>query len=265
MDLKLKKRTVLITGGSSGIGKSIVHMFAEEPDIQIAFTYHTNDKAATKLTTQLKEKGVSALAVPMDLGDHESIDRAINEIVDNFGSLDVLINNAVFWGSPGTRGLLFEDIPMDEWKKILQVNLLGTVKVIQDVVPLMKENRFGRIVNVSSDIALDSMPGSGPYGTMKSALSGLTANLVTELSAFNILSNVVFPSLTFTDKAKNRFPEAFQEAAKKAFPTNRVTLPEDVASLVVYLASGANTHVNGENIRVTGKGSQAMLNAFYQN
>ncbi|MEX2597028.1 MAG: SDR family oxidoreductase [Salibacteraceae bacterium] len=263
MNLKLTQNTVLITGGSSGIGKAITKMYAEEPGIRIAFTYHTNEEAASILTTQLKQQGVSVVAVPMDLEDHESIGQAVNKVVDVFGSIDALVNNAVFWGSPGFRGMGFEDIPIEEWEKIFRINLLGTVKMIQTVIPFMKKNNFGRIVNISSDIALDSMPGSGPYGMMKAALSGLTANLVTEYSAHNILSNLVIPSLTFTDEAKKRFPEAFQEAAKKAFPTNRVTRPEDVASLVAYLGSGTNTHVNGEQIRVTGKGSQPMLNALY--
>ncbi len=264
MELNLRKKTILITGGNSGIGKSIVQMYAEEPEVQVAFTYHTNNQAAEEIHEKLKKKGVLTLPVHMDLADQESIAQAVNKVSDLFGGVDVLINNAVFWGSPGLRGIGFEDIPIQEWEKMFRINLLGTVKMIQLVVPFMKKNKFGRIVNVSSDIALDSMPGSGPYGTMKSALFGLTANLVTEFSAHNILSNVVIPSLTFTDKAKKRFPKAFQEAAKRAFPTYRVTGPEDVASLIVYLGSGANIHVNGEQIRVTGKGSQPVLNALYQ-
>lgn len=264
MNLELRKKTVLITGGSSGIGTSIARMYAQESGVQIALTYHTNEQAAAELAGQLKSEGASALAVPLDLGDHESIDRAINEIAGTFGGVDVLINNAVFWGSPGSRRRNFEETPIEEWEKILGINLLGTVKVIQSVILFMKRKKFGRIVNISSDIALDSMPGSGPYGTMKSAFFGLTANLVTEFSADNILSNVVIPSLTFTDEAKKRFPKPFQVAAKKAFPTNRVTNPEDVASLVAYLGSGANIHVNGELIRVTGKGSQPMLNAIFK-
>lgn len=153
---------------------------------------------------------------------------------------------------------------MSQWEETIGRNLFGTVKVTQEVVPFMRRTKWGRIVNVSSDIALDSMKGSGPYGSLKSALFGFTANLVEELSSDGILSNVVIPSLTFTAKAKERFPETFQEGAKKAFPTNRVTRPEDVASLVVYLGSAANGHVNGEQIRVTGKGSQPMLNAMFR-
>lgn len=264
MDLKLRQKAVLITGGSSGIGKAIAIMYANEPGAQVAITYRTDQKTAAEVTDQLNMKGCSSLSVQMDLADHASIDRAVDEVAGEFGGVDVLINNAVFWGSPGAQGLRFENIPIKEWEQVIGINLLGMVKVIQAVVPFMRKKKFGRIVNVSSDIALDSMPGSGAYGTMKAALSGLTANLVTELSAANILSNVVFPSLTFTDKAVRRFPKTFREAAKNAFPTNRVTQPDDVASLIAYLGSGVNTHVNGEMIRVTGKGSQPMLNTIFQ-
>lgn len=204
------------------------------------------------------------MAVRMDLADHDSIDRSLIQITEQFGGVDILINNAVYWGSPESRGKQFENMPMAEWESVMNVNLLGTVKVTQSVVPYMRKQHFGRIVNVSSDVAIDSMPGSGPYGTMKAALAVVNSNLLTELSADNILSNVVIPSLTFTDKALARFPDAFQKMAKNAFPTRRVTTPEDVASLVVYLGSAANTHINGEMIRATGKGSQPMLNAMFE-
>ena len=124
----------------------------------------------------------------------------------------------------------------------------------------MRKNRWGRIVNVSADISYNSMKGAGPYGSLKTALFGFTSNLVEELSADGILSNVVLPSWTLVERAIESFPEEFRREAGKAFPTNRVTTPEDVASVIVYLGSAANRHVNGEHIRVTGRGSQPVLN-----
>ena len=159
---------------------------------------------------------------------------------------------------------MFEEIPLSQWEEIICVNLFGTVQLTQAVVPGMRLQHFGRIVNISSDVALDSMIGSGPYGSLKAAFFGLTANLVTELSADNILTNVVIPSWTLTDRAKKFFPVAFQKQAVSAFPTGRVTRPEDVASLIAYLGSAANGHINGECIKATGKGSQAMLAAIFQ-
>lgn len=156
-------------------------------------------------------------------------------------------------------------MPISQWEDTVGSNLFGTVRITKAVTPYMRKQQFGRIVNISSDIALDSMVGSGPYSALKSALFGLTANLVTEFSGDNILSNVILPSWTLTERAKNFFPADFRENAAQAFPSQRITTPEDVASLVAYLGSPANGHVNGEHIRVTGKGSQPLLYHLFQN
>lgn len=255
----------MITGGSSGIGKATVLMFAGETEAKIAFTYHQNEAAANEIVDTIKKEGGAALPIHMSLQDHASIEKAVETAVRNFGSIDVLVNNAVFWGNQENRSKKFEEMPISQWEETVGVNLFGTVKIIQEVVPYMRKAKWGRIINISSDIASDSMKGSGPYGSLKSALFGLTANLVEELSADGILSNVVIPSWTLTERAIDFFPEKFRQEAIKAFPTNRVTIPEDVASLIVYLGSAANGHVNGERICVTGNGSQPMLNSLFRN
>jgi 3-oxoacyl-[acyl-carrier protein] reductase len=200
----------------------------------------------------------------MDLADHTSIEQAVATVVNQFGRVDVLVNNAVHWGNPEHRGKIFEEMPLRQWQETLATNLFGTVKVTQLVVPLMRQQKWGRIVNVSSDLAFDSLVGSGPYSALKAALIGLTANLVEELSTDDILSNVVLPSWTLTDRARTFFPEGIHEKIKTAFPTQRVTVPEDVASLILYLASPANGHVNGEIIRVTGKASLPFMNHLFK-
>jgi len=108
------------------------------------------------------------------------------------------------------------------------------------------------------------MKGSGRYSTLKSALFGLAANLVTELSPYDILTNVVLPSWTLTDRARTHFPQAFRDVAAAAFPTGRITTPEGVASLILYLGSGANGHVNGERIRVTGASSLPLMGYLWE-
>ena len=259
MDIGLSNKTIFITGGNSGIGKATALLYAKEANANIAISYHANEAGAHQVVTEIEKAGGNALAVKLDLGDIESIQRAIDTIVTAFGSIHVLVNNAIHWGSRENRGKSFEEMPLSQWQETVGINLFGTVKVTQAVVPYMRKQHFGRIVNVSSDVAFDSMHGSGPYGSLKSALFGLTANLVTELSADNILTNVVIPSWTLTERAKNFFAEEFQQEAVRAFPTKRVTQPEEVASMIVYLGSAINGHVNGECIKVTGKGSQAML------
>ncbi len=263
MDVGLTGKTVLITGGSSGIGKATALLYGLEKGVNVALTYFEHQVRADAVVAQIRERGGSALAVPLSLADHASIESAVQTVAETFGSIDVLVNNAVQWGSDN-RGKRLEEMPLAQWQETVGVNLLGTVRVTQLVAPYMRKRRWGRIVNVSSDVALDSMVGSGPYGSLKAALLGFTANLVTELSADGILSNVVIPGWTLTDRAIAFFPEAFRETAQSAFPTGRVTLPEDVASLIVYLGSAANGHVNGESVKVTGKGSQAMLSAMFR-
>jgi 3-oxoacyl-[acyl-carrier protein] reductase len=265
MDLGLKNKTVLITGGSSGIGKETALTYAKENEVQIAVTYFSGKQAALELIESIDKSGNKAIAVPMSLSDFSSIEKAYSGIIDRFGSIDVLINNAVYWGDGSAMGKSFEEMPIQQWRDIISINLFGTVKLTQLVLPGMRKQQFGRIVNVSSDIALDSMVGSGPYGSLKAALFGLTSNLVVEASVDNILTNVVLPSLTMTPKAEHRFPDKFKTLAKAAFPTGRVTMPQDVASLITYLGSAANSHVNGEMIKATGKGSQPLLSYIFKN
>lgn len=264
METGLEDKTVLITGGSSGIGKATALMFAEQAKARIAFTYYQNEESARQIVEMIEARGRRALAVRMSLEEPASIQKAVADTAGHFGSVDVLVNNAVHWGNRTNRGKRFEEMPLSQWEETIGTNLFGTVKVTQEAVPYMRKAQWGRIINVSSDVALESMKGSGPYGSLKSALFGFTANLVEELSRDGILTNVVIPSWTLTKRAIAFFPDTFRREAVKAFPTNRVTTPEDVASLIVYLGSAANGHVNGEHIRVTGKGSQAMLGTLFR-
>lgn len=264
MDLGLKNKTVFITGGNSGIGEAVSKLYAAEEGVNIAFSYHINSQKANDLVKFIENQGNSAMAVRVDIDDFSTMEAAIIEIKQRYGNIHVLVNNAVKWAKPEYRGIAFENLPKEAWDEIFTVNFLGLAKLTQLIVPLMKTQNFGRIINISSDIALDGMPGSTAYGALKSALFGLTANLVSELSQHNILINDVIPSLTLTENARHFFDMEFQQQAKKAFPTGRVTTPEEIASLIAYLGSPANGHVNGEHIRVTGKGSQAMLNFIFQ-
>jgi 3-oxoacyl-[acyl-carrier protein] reductase len=262
MDTRLSGKTILVTGGSLGIGKASALAFGREAGARVALTYFRDEPAAKEVVDSIEGAGGSALAVYMSLADQASIEKAVDSVAGKFGSIDVLVNNAIHWGTGENRGKNFEDMPMEQWEETVGVNLFGTVRVTQLAVPFMRKNKWGRIVNISSDIGYDSMKGSGPYGALKTALFGFTSNLVEELSADGILTNVVLPSWTLVERAMKNFPEEFRREAAKAYPTNRITTAEDVASMILYLGSGANGHVNGEHIRVTGKNSQPLLNVL---
>ena len=256
MDCGLEGKTVFLTGGSAGIGRATALAYAREPGVRVAISYLNHQAEAQETVELIQAAGLRAMAVPLDLGKPETIETAIGAISAEFGGVDVLINNAVQW--PMARFNL-EDGAISEWDSFFATNLSGIVRLCQLVIPGMKAKRWGRIVLLSSDLAIHSMPGSGRYSALKAALFGLNSNLVAELSPFGILSNVVLPSWTLTDRARTQFPASFQEVAVKAFPTARVTTPEDVASLLLYLGSGANGHVNGEHIKVTGGCSLQLM------
>ncbi len=265
MDTGLNGKTVLVTGGTSGIGKATALAFGREAGVHVALTYFRNETAAREVAAAIEQGGGSAHAIYLSLGDLGSIEEAVEAVARKFGSIDVLVNSAVYAGSGlENMGKAFEEMPIQQWEESLAVNLLGTVRLTQLVVPFMRRNKWGRIVNVSADIDYDSLKGAGPYGALKTALFGFTSNLVEELSPDGILANVVLPSWTLVERAVARFPEDFRREAARAFPTKRITTPEDVASLIVYLGSAANGHVNGQHIRVTGKGSQSALNLLMQ-
>jgi 3-oxoacyl-[acyl-carrier protein] reductase len=261
MDCGLVGKTVLITGGSSGIGKATAELFGREPGVRVAVSYRNDRQGALDTVSLIEGQGGSAMAVQMDLGSQAGIVQAVREVEKRFGGIDVLINNAVQWP---TERFPFEQGPVSAWESFLSVNLSGVVKLCQAVIPCMKERRWGRIVLLSSDLAVDSMKGSGRYSTLKAALFGLAANLVVELSPFDILTNVVLPSWTLTERAKTAFPKSFQDAAVAAFPTGRITTPGDVASLLLYLGSAANGHVNGQHIKVTGGSSLPLMGYLWE-
>ncbi|PSL46568.1 3-oxoacyl-[acyl-carrier protein] reductase [Chitinophaga niastensis] len=260
MDLGLSAKTILITGGSKGIGEATAMAFAKEPGTQVAITYFQGKTQAESIVDKINAAGGKAMAVYMELGNHPSIIQAVEEVVQAWGQIDVLVNNAIQWGNAEYRGKHLEEIPISAWEYVINTNLFSLVKLTQLVLPYMRNRNWGRIVNISSDLAFDSMKGSGAYSALKASLLGLTANLVEEYSPYNILTNTVVPSWTQTEKALQYFPASLHEAMKQAFPTGRITQPEDVANTILFLCSAANGHVNGETIRVTGKGAMPLMN-----
>ncbi|MRG49069.1 SDR family oxidoreductase [Chitinophaga sp. SYP-B3965] len=264
MDTGLAAKTIFITGGSKGIGKAAALAFGKEPGARVAISYFQDKQGADAIVETIRAAGGEAMAVYLSLGDRDSIQQAVDQIIQQWKSIDVLVNNAVQWGPKEYRGKSFEEIPLTVWEELITTNLFGAVRLTQLVVPFMRERNWGRIVNVSSDLAFDSMRGSGAYSTLKSSLIGFTANLVEEYSQYEILTNTVLPSWTQTERALTVFPAKVHELSKAAFPTKRVTQPEDVANTILFLCSAANGHVNGETIRVTGKVSLPFMSYMFR-
>jgi NAD(P)-dependent dehydrogenase (short-subunit alcohol dehydrogenase family) len=245
VDLELKDRVVLVTGASGDIGRAIAAAFAAE-GARVAAGWHTNEGAADAVVASIERAGEAAASVRLDQGDPASITRAVEHVETELGAVDVLVANAVAWprGSDSWAGLT----------KSLVTNVAGTLTVAETVVPAMRARRWGRIVLISSDVVQQPMPAGASYPAAKGALEVAARVLALREARHGVLTNVVRPGFTLTDRALTTpgFGRAVIDAEAEKTPTGRICTPEDVAGLVTYLGSAANGHVNGEAISVAG-------------
>lgn len=248
MELGLAGKTVLVTGASSGIGRATALAFADEK-AHIAVGYHSNRHAAEETAALAEQRGAHAICWHLDLGRPDSLESAVAQARRELGPISVLVNNAVHWPSRPEPGELFETAPPERFIASMAANLTGPYLLARAVVADMREHGWGRIVNVSTGLVEDGFPGSASYVAAKSGLHGLTRVMSRELAAHGILSNVVMPGFTPADK---RMPAGLLDKAAGAAATNTVTQPEDVARMIVFLCSEANTNTTGEAIRTDG-------------
>lgn len=253
MDMGLQNRVVFVTGGSSGIGRASAIAFGRE-GAKVALSYKNNRRGAEETAVMVSEAGGEPMVVPYDLGDDDSIRSAAESITEHWGTVHVLVNNAVQRNSMVSprEALPFEQVPHQQWRSMIRGSLEGAYLTIQTVLPSMRKEGWGRIVNVSSGLTERGRPGVGAYAAAKAGLHGLSRTLSSELAADGILTNVVMPGITLTEMAAENIPSKIMEQVAAQTPTGRLSIPEDVASLIVYLCSGANGHINGEIIKVTG-------------
>jgi 3-oxoacyl-[acyl-carrier protein] reductase len=250
MDLQLKDSTVLVTGSSAGIGQATAIAFGAE-GARVAITYYKNREGAEETKRKVTELGGQALIVHYDLADADSIHSSLETVANEWGTLNVLVNNAAPMDVAGPTGQLFEQVPLKNWEDMIRRTLEGTTLTIQCALPLMRNSGWGRIVNISSDGA-DGWPGLGPYATAKSGLHGLTRTLAVELGPANILSNIVMPGSVMTERTQKHMTDEEREQVRQHLPTRQLITPEDVAAVIIFLGSPVNKQIIGEIVRVTG-------------
>ncbi len=253
MDLELMGRVAFVTGSSSGIGRAIALAFGRE-GARVVVTYRKNEAEAENTAQSVREVGGEALVVPFDLTDRTSIAHTVETVLAHWSTIDVLVNNANIreaHGSPG-RWPLFEEVPEETWQRFVSGSLGGVYRTLQAVVPTMRAQQWGRIVTISSTQAEDGFPGAAYYAAAKAGLHGINATLVKELGPVGVLSNIVMPGFTMTEKARSWMPEERIAQMVQQTSTRRLATPEDIARLVVFLGSPANTNINGQEIRVDG-------------
>lgn len=237
---------VLVTGSSRGIGRSIIIEYAKR-GLDVVINYHKNDEAAKELEKEIKEKyDVRVLTIKCDVSKEEEVEKMINKIVDEFGRLDILVNNAGV-----SRDTMFMDIRVKDFKRILDVNLIGAYLCSKYALKEMLNNKKGNIVNISSTNAIDTYyPESACYDASKAGIISLTHNLALEGAPF-VRVNAICPGWVNTDMNKNLSIEQVEEE-KKGILLNKFAEPKEIAKVVVFVSSSEASYVNDSIIRVDG-------------
>lgn len=242
MDLELRGRVALVTGSSSGIGRSTALELATEGAVVIV-TYRVDGAGAERVADDIRDAGGAADIAQYDLADVDSADTLLARIMDSHGQLDLLVANAVAWPN-SRRGSM-------NWRTALRTNLEGTIATVDAAMPHLLAGK-GRIVLISSTVATDGMPGATTYAAAKAALHGMVATLSLEHAPAGMLTNAVLPGLTRTERARSLIPQAARDDVASRTPTRRLSDPNDVARAVSFLGSPANRQITGQLLRVDG-------------
>lgn len=244
--INLSSKSVLITGGSRGIGAACVKLFAEAGAV-VHFTYKSNIDAAAKLVQQIGKKK-KVFFYKLDFSNEVNLERRIIELVNKIKKIDILVNNAGIWEYGEA-----DKMSLQQWNKTMQANLTSMFLVTKHVIPLMKKNKFGRIINISSTAGQRGEAYHSHYAASKGGMISYTKSLAVELGAYNITVNSVAPGWVDTDMCKEVFSDKkFKEKVKLDIPVNRIAAAEDIAGPVVFLASDLARHINGEILNVNG-------------
>ncbi len=252
MLLDLAGKVVLVTGGGRGIGRAVTERFHIEGSRVVALDVAFGDDHAI---------AGDYYSLQCDVSDHGSVQHAVGEVVDRFGAVDVLVNNA----GVNVEGLV-SDLDLEQWRRAFDVNVTGTFLMSQAVIPTMKEQHSGRIINAASFAAIVPSVGSAAYAASKAAVVQLTRVLASELGPWDVTVNAYAPGMIPT--AMNGFadmPEPAQARLLDTLSLRRWGRPEDVADLVCFLASDAAQYITGTLVDVSGgKFSTQMPHRAYE-
>lgn len=241
----MKNKVVLITGGSRGIGRKIVEKFAAL-GYNIAFTYNSSSDSSREIEQTLCNYGIKVKAFKMDVTNREEIKATITTVIDEFGGIDVLVNNA---GVTADGYLML--MSDDNWDKVINTNLGSVYYTSKCILPNMIRKKGGTIVNVSSVAGIIGVAGQTNYSATKSAIIGFTKSLSKEIAGKNIRVNAVAPGYIDTDML-GKVNENIRSSFVKQVPLKRLGKPEDIANTVAFLASEESSYITGQTIVIDG-------------
>ena len=260
MDLGLKEKVILVTGAGRGIGKAIATAFAAEGGFVVLTARNQQD--LEQVVQEIQQRGGRAQAIAADVTNANEVQHLVQQTTAQVGTIHVLVNNV-----GGAEGFApFEEISDEAWINTFELNVLSTVRLVRALLPAMKQERWGRIINISSEAGTQPDPFLPHYGAAKAAVTNLTKSLSRVYAEDGILVNTVSPGWTwtplveqiFTAQAKERgvtleeFQQAFLRESRPHLALRRACTPEEVASAVVFLASETASFITGTNLRVDG-------------
>jgi len=241
----LEGKNAIITGGSRGIGKGIAKVFAEH-GANVAFTYNSSAESANALADELSKLGVKAKAYQSNAASFKEAEQLIKDVVEDFGSIDILINNAGI-----TKDNLLMRMSEEDFDKVIEVNLKSIFNMTKAVQRTLLKQRKGSIINMSSVVGVTGNAGQANYAASKSGIIGFSKSMAQELGSRNIRTNVIAPGFIETEMTE-KLDEKVVDGWRQAIPFKRGGSPEDIANACVFLGSDLSAYITGQVLHVDG-------------
>ena len=241
----LENKTAIITGASRGIGRGIAQTLAKH-GCSIAFTFNTNIEAATSLVNELNNIGVKAKAYKSNAADFDAANKLVEDVISDFNSLEILINNAGI-----TKDNLLMRMGEEDFDEVVKVNLKSVFNMTKAVQRTFLKQRNGSLIHMSSVVGVKGNAGQANYAASKAGIIGFSKSIALELGSRNIRSNVIAPGFIETEMTA-RLPEDVVQGWRDGIPLKRGGKPEDVANACVFLASELSSYVTGQVLHVDG-------------
>lgn len=241
----LEGKNAIITGGSRGIGKGIAQIFAQH-GANVAFTYASSVNAANELENELSGLGIKAKGYQSNAADFKECEELIKNVAEDFGSIDILINNAGI-----TKDNLLMRMSEEDFDQVIEVNLKSVFNMTKAVQRTMLKQRNGSIINMSSVVGVKGNAGQSNYAASKAGIIGFSKSMALELGSRNIRTNVIAPGFIETEMT-GKLDEKTVEGWRDAIPLKRGGTPEDIANACVFLGSDLSSYITGQVIQVNG-------------
>ncbi len=241
----MERKVALITGGSRGIGKKVAEEFAKH-GYDLVINYVSDNTNLEELENDFKSLGAKALFVKTDVTNFEDCSNMVNKAIEEYGRIDVLVNNAGI-----TKDSLLIRMKEEDFDKVININLKGTFNVTKNVVPFMIKQKEGKIINISSVVGVVGNAGQANYSASKAGIIGFTKTLAKELASRNIRVNAVAPGFIQTDMT-SVLKDSVKENINNQIPLKRMGTAEEVANVVYFLADDVSSYITGQVINVDG-------------